>query len=261
MREEGPGEWWYSKYESILSVFGFDRKRDELAAESCGELMLSRPCVVGDVRSLIEGRTVVLAGGSDVLEEDLRALSGTRGRFGLVLVAADGATRPILEKGLVPDVVVTDLDGGIDSLMSARERGAFLIVHAHGDNLVEVTEFLKRVDGRIEATCQCRPTGHVHNFGGFTDGDRAAFLVLSFQPSALVLIGMDLDGPVGRLTKPDGWYTPERERIKRLKLRVASDLFLTASEIYGGKVRLIDASSSSSTVPGFIKRPLRSVFE
>lgn len=249
-------EWWYGYYEEILERFGFDRRSDEEAANMLSELMSKRSCLMDVVRGMISERTVVLAGGADVVYEDARRLAKLGPSGNVVIVSADGATKALVEAGLVPNVVVTDLDGDRNSLLEAWRAGAILVVHGHGDNLDKLREFMGILDRNVEATCQCRPRGHVHNFGGFTDGDRAAFLCLSFKPSKLVLIGMDLEGPVGTRTKDEGWYSEERAKVKREKLKVASYLFETAARFFGDEVVLLDASSSTPSVPGFKKEDL-----
>ena len=40
----------------------------------------------------------------------------------------------MIENGLKPDIVVTDLDGDITSLKKAGRTNTIMVVHAHGDN-------------------------------------------------------------------------------------------------------------------------------
>jgi uncharacterized Rossmann fold enzyme len=56
------------------------------------------------------------------------------------LVSADTATSPILDAGLTPDIVVTDLDGDLEDIFEAWRRGAILVIHAHGDNIERIEE-------------------------------------------------------------------------------------------------------------------------
>lgn len=42
---------------------------------------------------------------------------------------------------------------------------------------------------------QTVPLANVHNFGGFTDGDRCVFLAQEMGASAIVLIGFDFSDP------------------------------------------------------------------
>jgi len=49
------------------------------------------------------------------------------------------------------------------------------------------------VRGPVVGTTQARPLQHVHNFGGFTDGDRAVFAAQSLGAASITLLGFDLD--------------------------------------------------------------------
>ena len=57
---------------------------------------------------------------------------------------ADGATKAIIENGLKPDIVVTDLDGDIKSLKKAGRTNTIMVVHAHGDNSEKI-HFVKKL--------------------------------------------------------------------------------------------------------------------
>ena len=49
-------------------------------------------------------------------------------------IVADSAVKAFMGSGKIPDLVVTDLDGGITSLRQAYRKGAIMLIHAHGDN-------------------------------------------------------------------------------------------------------------------------------
>ena len=132
---------------------------------------------------------------------------------GAALVSADSATGVLLDAGAVPDVVVTDLDGGRRALDRAAAEGAAIVVHAHGDNIAEIRGAAALLGGRCMGTAQCRPVGSLHNFGGFTDGDRAAFLADSLGAARTVLCGMDLSG--GRIGSASA--TPPAGRAAKLR--------------------------------------------
>ncbi|MDP7264563.1 MAG: DUF115 domain-containing protein [Candidatus Thermoplasmatota archaeon] len=109
----------------------------------------------------------------------------------MVAVSADSATRSLMESGIVPGVVVTDLDGDVEFQMEAARKGAVILVHAHGDNKIALKEWLPKMSGKIIPTAQCKPRGHVHNFGGFTDGDRAIYMAETFGAKKVTLVGFD----------------------------------------------------------------------
>ena len=43
--------------------------------------------------------------------------------------------------------------------------------------------------------------GKVHNFGGFTDGDRCVFLANHFKAKKIILLGMDFGTRIGKYSK------------------------------------------------------------
>ena len=140
-----------------------------------------------------------------------------------VLVAADGATTAMIEEKIVPDIIVTDLDGTIDDILAANLKGANIVVHAHGDNsdkITTITPFFTNVLG----TTQAQPVGNVYNFGGFTDGDRAIFLSVALDASEITLAGMDFGDTVTKYSRPNlATVTGPADEIKRKKLQYAEE--------------------------------------
>jgi uncharacterized Rossmann fold enzyme len=134
--------------------------------------------------------TAVLCGGGDSLASDLRGVSG-----GDYIVAADGATSYLVESGILPDLVVTDLDGDVEDQVEANRKGAVVFVHAHGDNRETLVRWLPEFSGSVIGTCQCEPVDGVFNFGGFTDGDRAACILEELGVRRILLAGFDLERP------------------------------------------------------------------
>jgi hypothetical protein len=94
-----------------------------------------------------------------------------------------------------PFAIVTDLDGDAQVVSRFSSRGAVTVVHAHGDNIHRL-DAVKDFRGPVLGTCQCEPFGKLRNFGGFTDGDRAAFLAEAFGAESVDLVGFDFDNPV-----------------------------------------------------------------
>jgi len=182
-------EKWEPIYEEILDDFGFDRTRDERSARSL-EAQLSRDGSVGleHFEGLIGGRDVLVCGKAPSLESELADIDASL----YVVVVADGATSTLLRLGIVPSVVVSDLDGDIVDLAEANRRGASMVIHANGDNIDLIRRAAPSFE-RVLGTTQAAPLPHLHNFGGFTDGDRAVFFVLNFCPASVTLVGFDFD--------------------------------------------------------------------
>ncbi len=195
-------EDWEPHYTDILKLFGFDRADDERAALLLSEL------VAGDslplLESLCRGKDVTVCGNAPCLKDELDRISG-------VLFAADAAADLLFRKGIRPDVVFTDLDGADDTFVDMNREGTIMVVHAHGDNIPLLKHWVPRFSGPVVATTQSAPIPGVHNFGGFTDGDRAVFTADALGALSVRIIGFDLDD---RTVDP----------VKRGKLMIARDL-------------------------------------
>lgn len=156
------------------------------------------------VYDAVAGKVAVIFGAGPSLEWSLRYLKPLikGSRENLCLLAADGATTALINEGLVPDIVTTDLDGDLNSLIEANLRGSVIMLHVHGDNLQEVLRSYYRFPGAVLLTTQVHPRSCILGIGGFTDGDRAVLVALRNQAEAVVLIGMDFGETVGKYSKP-----------------------------------------------------------
>lgn len=203
-------EEWDPIYEQILQDFGFTRTADERAAFLLSELLAGmgrRSLPLERLEELISGRDVVVCGKAPTLLGDLRA-----GKISAdeMIIAADGATSVLLSQGIIPSVIVSDLDGTISDLRLANVLCAAIVVHAHGDNIDKLKAYVPLLSG-ILGTTQTRPLSNVYNFGGFTDGDRAIFLAEALSARHISAIGFDFS---------DASVTPQ----KRTKLKWAERL-------------------------------------
>lgn len=175
---------WEPHYREILEYFGFDRAGDEEAARILASL-LDRDNLISLV-TITDGNEVTVCGNAPCLKQDLATVRG-------VVFAADAAAEVLDNAGILPDAVFTDLDGATDRLIEMNRQGTIVVVHAHGDNIPLLKHWVPRFPGRIVGTTQAAPLPHVHNFGGFTDGDRAAFAAHELGAVRITLAGFDLD--------------------------------------------------------------------
>jgi len=175
---------WEPWYREILEYFGFSRAQDEEAARLL-EALLSRDDLPA-LEALIGGREVTVCGNAPCLKDDLPKIRG-------VVCAADAAADVLDEHGIRPDAVFTDLDGTSDRLLSMNESGTIVVVHAHGDNMSLLRYWVPQFRGPLVGTTQSFPLPHVHNFGGFSDGDRAVFAADDLGAGHITLLGFDLD--------------------------------------------------------------------
>ena len=175
-------------YEAILDDFGFGRDADERVRDVAADLATPFPLDrLGDW----EGETVAVAGAAPCLADEV-ALA----RDADVVVAASTAADVLADRGVGVDCMVTDLDKNPETAVELTRDGTPVAAHAHGDNLSAVREWLPRfADEWTLATTQAGPAGPVRNTGGFTDGDRAAFLADHVGAGELVFPGWEFDDP------------------------------------------------------------------
>ena len=181
---------WEPVYESILCAFGYDRDADERARDVLASLTDDF-----DLERLSRARnaTVAVAGAGPSLEDDF-ALE--RARTADVVVAASTAVDTLATHGVDVDCMVTDLDKNPETVRRLTEAGVPVAIHAHGDNVDAVRTVVPDcVTESVLPTTQAAPRGPVRNVGGFTDGDRAAFLADHLGADRLRFVGWDLDDP------------------------------------------------------------------
>lgn len=198
---------WRPWYERIARQLNLDTKADEEAAKVLNDL-LPNPRIQ-ELTELLRGCECIVFGAGPSLDVDLEKLEPAD-YMRKVLIAADGATTAVL-KYRHPDVVVTDLDGVVDDQLKAWRRGAWMVIHAHGDNIAQVRKIVPVLKERVVGTTQVEPFGKLYNFGGFTDGDRAAFMAHELGAKKIYLAGMDLGTEIG---KHSGDKETERKIIK-----------------------------------------------
>src|SRR2546428_317160 len=175
-------EAWEPFYQEILKDFGFSREKDEVVAVELDKLLGGNRVSDSGLRKIIRGKEVTVAGNGPNIAQEIGEARG-------VLIAADEATSVAVEKGLLPAILVTDLDGTVTDQVKANAEGTIAVIHGHGDNGPAVRQWAPRFSGATVATTQSRPVGGVRNFGGFTDGDRAAFLADHFGAARIRLVG------------------------------------------------------------------------
>lgn len=176
-------ETWEPIYERIVADFGYDPAADRQARDLLAEYLTPFDLTALDFAD----QSVAIAGGSRTLEAELE-----RVRAADRVIAVSSAAFVLDAAGIRPDLVVTDLDGTPETAISLARAGVPVAVHAHGDNTSAIREYLPQFPVEyVIGTTQVEPTAVVYNFGGFTDGDRAAFLADHFQARELVFPGWE----------------------------------------------------------------------
>ena len=181
-------EEWEPVYEAICRDFGYGRAGDERARDLLASLTDDFDC---SRLSAARDATVVVAGAGPSLSD---AVELERASAGDVVFAASTAVDVLESNGVDVDCMVTDLDKNPETVQRLTERGTPVAVHAHGDNLEAIREVVSDCDTEhVLPTTQAAPRGPVRNVGGFTDGDRAAFLADHLGADRLVFVGWDFD--------------------------------------------------------------------
>ena len=193
---------WEPIYLAILEDFGFSMSGDEDAAKLLAGLLSGLENWLSKADARVRGRSVVVFGNAPTLDRELDELQ----RTDAVFLAADGATAVLLRRGILPDIIVTDLDGSFPDILKANREGSIAVVHAHGYNLDALCRYVPQLEGVI-GTAQCRPPKGLYNFGGFTDGDRSVFLAKELGAASIKLVGFDYedDSVTPRKRQKLGW--------------------------------------------------------
>jgi uncharacterized Rossmann fold enzyme len=178
-------EAWAPIYDRIASDFGFDPGADRRARDVLAEYV--DPPDLSHID--FDGRSVAIAGGSSGLASELPLVEEADR-----VVAASGAARVLEQHNISPALVVTDLDGTPETAVEMAASGIHVAVHAHGDNVSTLRRWLPEFDrDAVIGTTQVEPTRQVIDVGGFTDGDRAAFLADHLGAGSLSFPGWEFD--------------------------------------------------------------------
>jgi uncharacterized Rossmann fold enzyme len=207
---------WLPWYREICQHFGYDPERDykssslleRLARQKLPDLQFSK---------IFRSLEISVIGNGPRLKEILDTHTVK------VPFVADSALPVFYKMVGPPPVIVTDLDGDQPLILRCQEEGSMLVVHAHGDNTDALEKIVPGIEAEILCTTQNFPFGNIYNFGGFTDGDRSAFLADHVQAKSIELVGFDFDSPV---SKPGSNISVKKEKLqyaRRLLRQLASD--------------------------------------
>jgi uncharacterized Rossmann fold enzyme len=181
---------WMGFYDEICREFGYDKEEDLQSARLLAGMVAGRSEDTLEQVKRSFPRSVVICGGAPSLQDGLSSMTSK----GFV-VAADSATSVLVESGIIPGMIVTDLDGLVEDQIELNAKGSVVFLHAHGDNQPALRRHADEFKGPVVGTCQCPPPPSLFNFGGFTDGDRAACICVALGASELALVGFDFDVP------------------------------------------------------------------
>jgi len=253
---------WNLWYEKILDDFGFSKEEDERTASILNKILSRKnliklenlidnidhknPAIHSFNRNMGDVKNFIIFGAGPSLKKDIATIknkSNIENPEDYILITADGATTAVLEESIVPDIIVTDLDGKIEDLMLANDLGSVFVLHAHGHNLNEILKYSDKLH-KVLATSQSKPLSNLYNFGGFTDGDRAVFLAVALGAQKIVLAGMDFGDMTTKYSKPNlENEIAEADEVKKKKLKYAKELVEWVKE--NENVEIINLSEQS----------------
>ena len=181
---------WRPYYSEIVREFGFNRTEDERSAHILSHLLAAKTgydSALTKLGRLVNGRDVLVCGKAPKLLQDV---NGGKIEGHETIIAADGATSVLLKQGVIPHVVVSDLDGRIVDLKRANLLCAIMVIHAHGDNIAQIETHVPSLSA-VLGTAQTQHEQFLLDVGGFTDGDRAVSLAKEYGANAISAIGFD----------------------------------------------------------------------
>jgi uncharacterized Rossmann fold enzyme len=140
-------EEWEPHYLQILDYFGFSREDDEKAARVLAGLLTRDD--LPRLSTLCRGAEITVCGNAPTLKHELASVRGT-------VFAADAASEVLLDHGIRPAAVFTDLDGATDRYLEMNREGTVMVVHAHGDNIPLLRHWVPRFPGPLVGLrCGC----------------------------------------------------------------------------------------------------------
>jgi len=229
---------WGERYLSILKELNYSEKKDKESAIILDSI-LKKTDTIEKVREIIQGKTVFVIGSGPSLSIAIPKLKKLKKS---IKIAADSSLKPLIDNGIIPDIIVTDLDGNEDAIKKISKTKSIFVIHAHGDN-IEKLQMVKKMKNCI-GTTQTNPFNKIQNFGGFTDGDRGVFLANHFDAKKIILFGMDFGNQIGKFSNTK---RSDRE-IKLKKLEIGKDLLIWLSTITKSEL-----FTTSKPIEGFKK--------
>lgn len=224
---------WQGQYSKILGEFGYSKKRDAESARLLDSIIVPNGAK-GMIAGMVRGAAVLVIGAGPSLSAAMPAIRN----LDAVKIAAGSSVRALVQNGIMPEIIVTDLDGDLGPLEGLAKESV-IVVHAHGDNMGRLA--LAKRFKRCVGTSQSGAHGGIENYGGFTDGDRAVFLAHHYGAARIALLGMDFGSRIGRHSDTRRSERPTklkklkkgRQLLEWLATITKSELYTTSGQIAG----------------------------
>jgi 2-amino-4-hydroxy-6-hydroxymethyldihydropteridine diphosphokinase len=235
---------WEKRYFTILKELDYSEKKDKESAVILDSI-LKKTNNIEKIRKLIQGKTVFVIGSGPSLSIAIPKLKKLEKS---IKIAADSSLKSLVDNKIIPDIIVTDLDGDEDTIKKIAKTKSIFVIHAHGDN-IEKLQIVKKIKNCI-GTTQTNPFNEIQNFGGFTDGDRGVFLASHFDAKKIILFGMDFGNKIGKFSNTKS----SDRKIKLKKLQIGRELLVWLSTITKSEL-----FTTSKPIQGFKKIPYKEV--
>ncbi|TFF85618.1 MAG: DUF115 domain-containing protein [Promethearchaeota archaeon] len=215
---------WKKYYQMIVKRLGIDNEKDKFSAHILNKIIKNRidkEKIEYKLKKLLNNSNIFIFGCGPSLDSTIKLLKAID--YDGINIAADGAITALLENEIFCHINVSDLDGNINDSLDANLKGTITIIHAHGDNINLIRDYVEKFRGNILGSVQTEPFGSLINYGGFTDGDRCVFLATKFNCKRIILVGFDFGKKVGKYSKQNlGKHIAGPEKL--IKLEFASFL-------------------------------------
>lgn len=247
------------EYQRIAGELGLDTGKDLESAKRLDELLKGQDTsrIISRLKGMLGGKTVYVYGCGPSLKRDIRSVKGIKAHRMKenVHIAADGATRALLEEGIHPDVIETDLDGWVEPIQKSNRQGTLTVVHAHADNIDKINDVVPNLEcANVLGSTQTKPFGRLQNYGGFTDGDRAVYLAEHMKAQLIILAGMDFGSTIGEYS---GEYTKDKVAKLAIGKRLIENL---ANNSSSGILNLTAGGEQLSGVPRIRPESLKQLY-
>jgi uncharacterized Rossmann fold enzyme len=219
---------WYQWYNYIKLKLNLSFELDQKATDILSSLLSENHNSIESLYDLSRNYSkAIVVGAGPSLEKSHSILKQVKD---CLIVSANGATSFLLRCKIIPNIIVTDLDGLMKDIIEANRNGSMVVVHAHGDNIEKLLKYVSILSRPLGST-QVEPKPYVYNFGGFTDGDRGVFILKALGLRIIGMVGMDLGRRIGKYSKK----VKIDKRVKIAKLEIAAKLLEWAAsefEVY-----------------------------
>ncbi len=243
---------WSVFYNKIMDDFRFNKKNDLKSALLLSDIIsrLNNDISLNYIEKLIKGKNVYVFGAGPSLKKHIKNIKVVKNiidddkNSNFVIISADGATKALLEENIIPEIIVSDLDGDLTSIFESNNQGSIVVVHAHGDNIENIKKYSPKLKNIVGSTQVPKKIPKLINYGGFTDGDRCCFLAEYFGAEKIILGGMDFGKYTTKYSRPYLKNDVEKaDDVKVKKLKYAKLLIDWLKNHGNSKIIYIDELS------------------